>query len=452
VVASSTGLRADRFQYLIGSSFSHVIRLRDEHGRPLGECKVAEPLCFEVEMEVKTCKYSGSRYEHPFPMNVSALKQMTESWRDIQEVLSLLRTLYISHGNRQLVTLTDLWRVGKMAESLPSFLKMRAVGCDYIPVVVSALFKACIGINFAIQCAFIMAKTRGGDGYAVQPDGHSLYQFADRNGLLIGSTQVCSGSEQMITELVDVLRDGTDHVSPSAHAVLDVIVRNGSIYDYAQHLARYSVAGFLFRTLESYLVADLLQLSGCITANNRVANPFVTAVRDLRPLAPNNSPEARIGRQFVKLSPRERSQIMKELQMPLVDMANEYEGQESVRITTAMIESSGPSPAASCIRWIKTNAEGRDAFEDSLLTKVAERFASFITLERLWLELNCLTEAALGSSLGYKVERESVRQADEHFGKSLLRRCFEAWLGAGIRHDEAATVLAREGTEFVVPA
>ncbi len=182
------------------SSFQNIIQYRDSEGRPLGEYKSNAHAREGVPMLLKECPYPDSRYNHSFPMNVSALDQIIHNWDSVINALDFLRALYIHHSGRSQISMLDLWRIGRMGECLPSFLLFREkepVSDGALPPFVGALFKVVIGINASIQLQYIEEKLVEGrvDESAVEPA--SVYQYADARGLLIGPDMVCAGPKNM---------------------------------------------------------------------------------------------------------------------------------------------------------------------------------------------------------------------------------------------------------------
>ncbi|HLJ19427.1 MAG TPA: hypothetical protein VKU84_04480, partial [Stellaceae bacterium] len=77
----------------------------DEAGRPIGEGRSAA--FRDIETEMQSCPYTGSRHHHAKPMNVSALRQMPP-WRHVLAMLSWLSHRYRAAHQRDVRTANDL--------------------------------------------------------------------------------------------------------------------------------------------------------------------------------------------------------------------------------------------------------------------------------------------------------------------------------------------------------
>lgn len=115
---------------------------------------------------------------------------------------------------------------------------------EVIPVAEAALFKASVGIKYALRHAE-MSRYDGRDAAGVRPSAASLWRYIEREQLLIGEAQVCAGPEVMIRELLDVLVDGgSSEARPPAD--LDV----GKLLACADLLGVWETAMLLARARE----------------------------------------------------------------------------------------------------------------------------------------------------------------------------------------------------------
>src|SRR5262245_17459113 len=86
---------------------------RDDEDRPIREGRTPKQFVREGDIDYKTCPYSGSRLNHPSPMNVSALRQMGAHWDEITAALAWLRARYDAVVGVRPPGALDLWRVSQ---------------------------------------------------------------------------------------------------------------------------------------------------------------------------------------------------------------------------------------------------------------------------------------------------------------------------------------------------
>jgi hypothetical protein len=166
-----------------------------------------------VATELIACYYSGPRRRTPLPMNVSALTQIQAHWNQVLQRIRTIRAAFTGRSGYLEASALDLWRIAHAAVSLVSFryLERRA---SPTPVADAALFKATAGIKYALRHAGV-ARLADGSVIGSHPNAAALWDYIDRERLLIGSAQVCAGPEAMIRELLDVLVDGGGNASPA---------------------------------------------------------------------------------------------------------------------------------------------------------------------------------------------------------------------------------------------
>src|SRR5690349_13823480 len=97
------------------------IGFRDEEGRLLAENKAPLELRSEISTELSECPYTGSRYRHYKPMNVSALRQMVNHWPLLSSVFNALREFCVSQKGANTITLLDLFKLTVAGYMVPSY-------------------------------------------------------------------------------------------------------------------------------------------------------------------------------------------------------------------------------------------------------------------------------------------------------------------------------------------
>ena len=179
---------------------------RDDEGRLIREGRTPPEHVRPGEIEYKPCTYSGSRFQHESPMNVSALRQMSAHWSDILDAMAVMRGAYTQQRGEHVPELMDLWRVGQLASSLPWFYLLRDGGAHSPPAYAAALAKITQGVGLWAQR--VMVDWLAGTWTPVPLTPQAIYDSTDGNGTLIGETEVCSGPEKMMIRFFEVLVSG----------------------------------------------------------------------------------------------------------------------------------------------------------------------------------------------------------------------------------------------------
>jgi hypothetical protein len=184
----------------------HVHEYLDVDGRPVGEGRAD---AFKlVQTEMQTCPYAGSRHRHARPMNVSALRQMLPAWDKILTMLSWLGSRHRAR-HREVATYDDLSLVVSAGAFLADFLALRRhrpLRSGEVPVLISGLYKVCLGFQLATLLASMQVQSAG-RGPGPLPDAAGFLDYLEAQGLLIGEAEVCSGSPAMIMQAYDAMTD-----------------------------------------------------------------------------------------------------------------------------------------------------------------------------------------------------------------------------------------------------
>jgi hypothetical protein len=156
---------------------------------------------------MQICPYAGSRHHHAKPMNVSALRQMMPVWDDILTMLSWLSQRYCSRQQEAITTYDDLSLVVSAGVFLADFLVLRRrqpLRSGAIPVLISGLYKVCLGFQLATFLASMQVQFTGQRPDPL-PDAAMFYAYLEAHELLIGEAEVCAGSPAMIMQAYDAM-------------------------------------------------------------------------------------------------------------------------------------------------------------------------------------------------------------------------------------------------------
>lgn len=193
------------FQLLDWIMSRHVHECLDVAGRPVGEGRAAA--FRHVETRMQTCPYAGGRHQHGKPMNVSALRQILPVWEEIVTLLSWLAQLFRPSRQTEVTTCDDLALVAGAGIFLADFLVLRGyrpLRSGEIPVVISGLYKVCLGFQLATFLGSM--RERFADAKPERlPDAAGFYANLEAQDLLIGESEVCAGSPAMIMEAFEAM-------------------------------------------------------------------------------------------------------------------------------------------------------------------------------------------------------------------------------------------------------
>jgi hypothetical protein len=198
----------DAFQLLDWIMSRHVHEYLDVAGRPVGEGRAAA--FQQVQTEMQSCPYAGSRHHHAKPMNVSALRQIIPAWEQILTLLSWLSQRYRARHQGEVTTYEDLLLVTSAGVFLADFVVLRRhqpVRSREIPVLISGLYKVCLGFQLATFLGFMQERFADKKPDRL-PNAADFYDGLEAQGLLIGEAEVCAGPPAMIMQAYDVMIGG----------------------------------------------------------------------------------------------------------------------------------------------------------------------------------------------------------------------------------------------------
>lgn len=164
--------------------------LVDADGRPVGE--LASERYAQTPTRVVRCPFHDRREGQP--MNASALKQLREVWPDI---LQAAASLAGSSGSG-----VAAWRAAIALTAAPTLHALLRPGVP-VPNALSAGYKASLG--FAQVLTHLLLTVGSDLPFAQLGSGDQLLAFLDREGWLLGESQACAGTPEMIVALWESL-------------------------------------------------------------------------------------------------------------------------------------------------------------------------------------------------------------------------------------------------------
>lgn len=232
--------------------------LVDEDGRPLQEWFADPALKRGVAWERIECPYAGSRHRHRNPMNMSALRQINIRREAVDQLMRDVTALAGSAGRG--VTLAELWWIGRLGESLPGYLVYRAVDSvqnHHIPALVAAAFKIFIGYNVGTMDRIRAALQHEPAALTAPVELEAMLAYYEREQLLIGPREVCSGPDATIRRVLAGFLDPP--TSGQLGSALAALVGDGAGFvGYARALSRSTALSVLFAMIAESLYAGIV--------------------------------------------------------------------------------------------------------------------------------------------------------------------------------------------------
>lgn len=191
---------------------AHVALDRD--GRQVGEANVfPRALRVGVPTRWRTCIYHGTRYLHPKPMNVSALKAMRTHWSQGMAALLRIREAYLDRypAARHGMTLGDVERLSTLALAVATYQLVKKTGRvasgDLHPVL-SSMFRMTDGLRMTAHQMLFLPTLEATRLPSTLISAQEIHAYAERNYSFHSAQGVCAGPRAMIEEFLGVLLEG----------------------------------------------------------------------------------------------------------------------------------------------------------------------------------------------------------------------------------------------------
>lgn len=247
----------------------------DEKGRPLGESRASDPIKKTTTFEKRQCPYRDSRYMHEKPMNVSPLKFMTKSWMKILEEVAVVRHRYQARYGVSDIKLNDIWFLSGIGLYYPYFQLYKKEDPKQdgeISIVVSSYYKVAIGMFQQFIRLFIGLVQEGHNIADFKADTQFIYDYVDKNNLLVGRAEVCSGPINLIKQIVEEMLGNT--LLKKQDAEMEKLLSEEDYQNLIRFVAQLLVVDVVNRVYKDVEGDWYLRLTQLLHENSQSDNPI----------------------------------------------------------------------------------------------------------------------------------------------------------------------------------
>lgn len=247
-------------------------RVLDTDGRPLGERRVPRSLRPDIPFETRECPYQGSR--QGLPMNASALRQMTDNWPAILQMLRDLRRGYLAHHGLASAGLDDLLGVCIAGVALPAYLMQRCknpVADGELPATVAAVYKVLVGV-LAVVRKMVVDRAVAGETPSL-PTHRQLSELAETTGRLVADGEACAGPPHLMGEALECIVDRAPQQASGDDSLTGVGVIAADFFEVATCTTDLTLFADVFECLDSVaehaLLRDYVRLDASSQTDSR---------------------------------------------------------------------------------------------------------------------------------------------------------------------------------------
>ena len=182
----------------------------DADGRQVGENNVMpRSLFLDLPTQRKLCNYPGSRYQNELPINVTAMKHMSQRWPELMSLTEQFRAAVVARmpprdptsftaGELHFITVCILASVG--------YVMVR--GVDPVPngqldSGLAAMFRLVDGVRLVTND--LVRAEIDSQGCETPVSARLIAEYAERHNVYRGSHGVCAGPPALIDEYLRVL-------------------------------------------------------------------------------------------------------------------------------------------------------------------------------------------------------------------------------------------------------
>ena len=337
----------------------------DDEGRPISERRADVATRVGVEMEMRECPFSGIRQNQL--MNVSALTQITQYYNPVLAEMTAFK--------RQTDSENSSWNdvlegVIDLLAGPAIYLLQQRNSQDPVPAQMAVGHKLAAGMFGVMRGLY--ERLALGNKFPVTVD--SFLDLVDEMGSLVGASEVCAGSPQMIRKASEALLEGNF----DSDVQLDPLR-----FDLARCLALQVQLGIFWSLYDRVHLWSLLR--GEFREHLRPCNDFLQrkiehAEKDLNELAPSRPNGSMLPK---ILDP----QLQQKLADALNDAADPKTLEEDVSVASKLL-----------------NEPGSPISYDSAVEPLAMRIANYLNTYRLFEAELSRVELELRGHLGFPLD------------------------------------------------
>lgn len=231
---------------------------KDVDRRPMGEGKAPEHCKKDVAFEMKKCPYPGTRKNHVNPMNISALKQMNNSWNDSLILIRFIRDLYLENNPTNKIELVDVWKITMYASYLPTFMlyrKEKRFLNHSVPVTVASVYKMFIGLKSPVE-KMIQEEYLGETKFEnVTPE--IIHDYAEKNSSFVGPNEVCGGPKNLVIEFLNTFMN-IETPSNAGDLFNDILPNKSDFFQFINSIINVQIIQNIHFQQTQYLVKKYL--------------------------------------------------------------------------------------------------------------------------------------------------------------------------------------------------
>lgn len=258
---------SDELPFFLRDFKVHLWNSHDVEGRPFGELLASDAARAGVEFEVRPAKYPGIR--SGLGINLSGLRPMTKYWDEIIADVDFVRRRFVARQGITELTWLQVWQLSKILSGLPSFMYARSGRSETVPVRVSGMFRAIIGIVSVVE---------GMLGFGTDPmekaTSAPIIDAAEKGGFLSAGGRACAGPLHMVQSFTDAVLFGAKSEVPSA--IEELVGDVDQFFEYGETGILWDLANQLYRASTRQLGERAIELFRRIERHQRPASPRVT--------------------------------------------------------------------------------------------------------------------------------------------------------------------------------
>jgi hypothetical protein len=242
----------------------------DADGRQVGENNVMpRSLFLDLPTQRKLCNYPGSRYQNELPINVTAMKHMSQRWPELMSLTEQFRAAVVARmppRDPTSFTAGELHFIAVCMLASVGYVMVR--GVDPVPngqldSGLAAMFRLVDGVRLVTN-DFVRAEIDS-QGCETPVSARVIAEYAERHNVYRGSHGVCAGPPVLIDEYLRVLlgeETAPIQVEPSVAARLgdlDASIDYGLLGQRIESVTRFLGAsqGLLHERLRAAFVGHL---------------------------------------------------------------------------------------------------------------------------------------------------------------------------------------------------